>query len=323
VADVAVAENVWGPAFEGLAREFSVVLLPDDHSQEDLPELLGGVRGLVVRNRTLVTRSLLAECSSLVIVGRAGVGSENIDLDAARELGVVVSVPFGANAVSVAEHTLGLALAVARLTVPLDRAVRSGKWERKAGRELMGGTWGLLGFGATARSVATLARAMSMDVLAYDPYVGASAINDARRAGVEIVSLEHVACRADVLSVHVPATSNTRHLVDASLLGRMKDAAILVNVARGEVVDEDALFDALTHGRLWGAGLDVRNVEPPGPGRLDMLQNVVLTPHVAGLTDASQNRITQVLADDLRTVLTGGSARSAVGMERPRREPSL
>lgn len=310
-APITVVEDVWGPAFEALARDLPVRVVTDGWSRPDqLPELLASSQALVVRNRTAVDETLLSACPSLQVVARAGVGLDNIDIATADELGVVVVAPRGANAVSVAEHTLGLALAVARHLLPLDRAVRSGRWDRRAGRELAGRTWGLLGFGATARAVAPLARSLGMHVLAYDPYVDPAS---ELAPGVLAGTLPEVAARADVLSVHVPATPETTRLVGTDLLARMKPDAILVNVGRGEVVDEDALADALAGGRLLGAGLDVRAEEPPRPGRLDELDNVVLSPHVAGITAESQERIVSVLADDLRAVLTGAPATHAVG----------
>lgn len=309
--DVLATEDVWGPAFDALARDLSVQVVADGWRRPaELPGLLAGVRALVVRNRTRVDRWLLERCASVRVVARAGVGLDNIDVTAADELGIVVTAPLGANAVSVAEHTLGLALAVARRTVALDRETRAGGWRRTPGRELSGRTWGVLGLGATARAVARLARALSMTVLAYDPYVPAA---DAAAVGVTPASLDEVAAAADVLSVHLPATAETRGLVGAGLLARMKPDSILVNVGRGDVVDEEALADALAGGRIGGAALDVRASEPPVPGRLEALDNVVLSPHVAGITMESQDRIADVLANDIRAVLSGAPARSAVG----------
>lgn len=317
-ADVSIVEDVWGPAFDALAADVVVRVDADAWSRPDeLPGLLDGSRALVVRNRTKVTRELLEACPTVQVVARAGVGLDNIDVAAADDLGVTVVAPLGANAVSVAEHTLGLALAVARHTVPLDGAVRAGQWDRRKGRELAGGTWGLLGFGATSRAVARLALAMGMRVTAYDPYVTPGA--DGTVDGVPLEALPTVVAGADVLSVHLPATPETTGLVDAALLAELRPDAILVNVGRGEVVDEDALADALAAGALYGAALDVRATEPPGESRLHHLDNVVLSPHVAGITSQSQDRIATVLADDVRAVLGGGRASHAVGIDRPTR----
>ncbi|MQA04858.1 MAG: phosphoglycerate dehydrogenase [Streptosporangiales bacterium] len=316
-ATVSIVEKVWGAAFEELAHDLSLHVIEDGWlDPQRLTESLDGSSALVVRNRTTVDRALLTACPSLRVIARAGVGLDNIDLTAADELGVVVVAPVGVNAISVAEHTLGLALAVARQTLPLDRGVRSGQWDRRAGREFHGRVWGLLGFGATARAVVPLARGLGMQVVAYDPYVTATEVD-----GVRMAPLDEVVQAADVLSVHVPATEQTKNLVDAVLLGSMKPDAILVNVGRGEVVDEDALADALAGNRLLGAGLDVRSTEPPGEQhRLHQLDNVVLTPHVAGITAESQEKIVTTLADNLRALFGDGEAPNPVGEHRNLRD---
>ena len=314
--DVAVVEDVWGEAFERLSGDLEVVFNPKAwESSEDLLALAHEARALVVRNRTQVDRTLLEACPGLLIVGRAGVGLDNIDLASADELGVAVVAPRGANATSVAEHAIALALVLARHVVELDRACRDGGWQRIPGRELSGGTWGVLGAGATARATARAAKALGMRVVAYDPYISPDH-PEMVKIGLRLASLDEVVSTADVLSCHLPATEETRNLVGARLLAQAKPTALFVNVARGEVVDEDALADALEEGRLAGAGLDVRADEPPTPGRLEGLGSVVLTPHVAGITEQSQARIVQVLADDIRRVLAGGEARNAVGAVR-------
>jgi len=315
-ADVVVAEDVWGAGLEQLAGELRIDRRPDAWADPDaLRAALAGARALIVRNRAQVTRDLLAACPDLQVVARAGVGLDNIDVQAADEHGVVVVAPLGANAVSVAEHAVALALALARRVVPLDRGCRAGEWTRITGSELAGGTWGLLGAGATGRACARIARALDMRVIAYDPYLPA---DEPELAELEITlePLEAVMAGADVVTCHLPATDETRNLIGASLLATMRPHALLVNVGRGEVIDEDALADALQAGRLGGAGLDVRASEPPVPGRLEQLDNVVLTPHVAGITDESQERISRVLADDIRDVLAGAPAANAVGRYR-------
>jgi phosphoglycerate dehydrogenase-like enzyme len=314
--DVAVVEDVWGEAFERLSGDLEVVFNPKAwESSQDLLALAHEARALVVRNRTQVDRTLLEACPGLLIVGRAGVGLDNIDLASADELGVAVVAPRGANATSVAEHAIALALVLARHVVELDRACRDGGWRRVPGRELSGGTWGVLGAGATARATARAAKALGMRVVAYDPYISPDH-PEMVEIGLRLASLDEVVSTADVLSCHLPATEETRNLVGARLLAQAKPTALFVNVGRGEVVDEDALADALEEGRLAGAGLDVRADEPPTPGRLEGLGSVVLTPHVAGITAQSQVRILEVLADDIRNVLAGREARNAVGAVR-------
>lgn len=307
-ADVVVVEDVWGEPFDHLAGRLLINRAPRAwQAPGRLQELLRGARAMVVRNRTQVTAELLERLPELQVVARAGVGLDNIDLDAADELGVVVVAALGANAESVAEHAVGAAIAVARRMAPLDRLARDGHWDRRPGRELASSIWGVLGLGATGRATAALARALRMPVVAHDPYV------ETAPAGVRLASLRETVSAADVLSVHLPSTPETRGLFDAELLSRMRPGAILVNVGRGDVMDEDALADAVESGQLAGAALDVRAEEPPTLGRLERLDNVLLTPHVAGITTQSQHRIAAVLADDIARVLSGEPARHAAG----------
>jgi D-3-phosphoglycerate dehydrogenase/(S)-sulfolactate dehydrogenase len=311
--DVAVAEGVWGPPLEELARRRTVIRLPAvTGDSEELIATATRALALVVRNRTVVDEALLSRCPRLRIVGRAGVGLDNIDIPAADRAGVVVTAPLGANAVSVGEHAVGLALALSRRTVALDADCRAGNWSRTPGRELSGGTWGLLGAGATARACGRLASALGLRVLAYDPYIDPGHPGLAA-AGIELAALAEVAAASDVISCHLPATAQTAKLVGRGLLAQLRPGALFINVGRGEVVDEDALADALESGSLGGAALDVRAAEPPVRGRIERLANVVLTPHIAGITTQSQQRILQVLADDIEAVLSGGAAASYVG----------
>jgi D-3-phosphoglycerate dehydrogenase/(S)-sulfolactate dehydrogenase len=321
-AIVVLTEDIAGEPLDELARELPLRREPDAwRDGARLRAALAGAAAVVVRNRTPVDRGLLEACPELRIVARVGVGLDNIDVDAADHLGVVVSAPLGANAVSVAEHALGLALALARRVVPLDHDCRAGGWSRTPGRELSGRTWGLLGAGATGRACARLARGLGMTVIAHDPHLS-PAHPELAELGIRLVGLEEVAGGSDVLSCHLPSTEATRGLIGAALLARMRPDALLISVGRGDVVDEEALADALEGGRLGGAGLDVRAAEPPSPGRLERLDSVVLTPHVAGITAESQRRILEVLAGDIRAVCGGGEARHAVGRHATPRDRS-
>jgi (S)-sulfolactate dehydrogenase len=312
--DVAISEDVWGRPLAALLAGRVVRREPAAWADRgQLRALVAGARALLVRNRTAVDADLLAAASRLEVVGRAGVGLDNIDVPAADARGVVVVAPLGANAVSVAEHTLALALALARDLPRHDAAVRAGGWDRQPGRELAGRTWGLLGVGATGQAVARLAAALRMRVVGYDPYADPAA---ARAAGAELAALAGVLGSADVLSVHLPLTPQTRNLLDAAALALLRPGTILVSVGRGEVVDEAALAAALRSGRVGGAGLDVRAAEPPKPGPLDHAPNVIFTPHVAGITAESQERIMTVLGQDIAAVLDGGAAGHAVGVHR-------
>lgn len=312
--DVVVAEDVWGPAFDALSRRYTVLSDPELWKEpERLHEALRDARALVVRNRTSVDASLLGSARNLEVVARAGVGLDNIDLAAAQSCGVTVVSPRGANARSVAEYTVGAALALVREFIGQDRAVRAGAWDRRPGRELAGGTWGILGAGSTGLAVARLARELGMSVIGYDPYVDGTHA-DIAAVGLELTSLETVCDRSDVISIHLPSTPDTDNLIDRRLLKTMRPTAVLVNAARGEVIDETALADALERGELFGAALDVRAVEPPIVSRLERLDNTLLTPHIAGITAQSQLRITQALADDIDSLLSGGVAQHAVTM---------
>lgn len=313
VGPVAVVENVWGAAFDELARTHAIRWEPDAWVDEDLlRHTLSGARAVVVRNKTRITAELLGAAPELRVVARAGTGLDNIDLAAADSAGVVVSAARGVNAISVAEHTLALALAVLREIPVHDREVRNGEWDRRAGRELTGKTWGLLGFGVTGMAVARVLSGFGVRVLAYDPYVDPAA-DDVREAGVTVTDWVEVIGSADVLSVHLPATGETRHVLGDEAFGAMRPGTVLVSAGRGEVIDESALAAALESGAVAGVGLDVRETEPPGRSVLDEHPAVIYTPHVAGLTMESQERIVSVLAADVEAVLAGRPARNAAG----------
>lgn len=311
--DILIVEDVQGAAFDEFAATMRVDYQPDLWKDRALLfERAIRSRALVVRNRTRVDAELLEAAPQLQVVARAGAGLDNIDVEAADLAGVVVVAARGANAQSVAEHTLALALALARGVVDHDRTTRLGQWNRTSGVELAGRTWGLLGAGATGRAVGRLVLCVASRVLGYDTTVepGDPQIVD---SGIELVSLGRLLEESDVISIHVPATAQTRNLVDADFVRRMRRHAFLINVGRGEVVNEAALVEALRSGQIAGAALDVRATEPPSLGVLETLDNVVLTPHVAGITDEAQERVIGMLASDLKALFDGGVAVNAVG----------
>ncbi|HET9078254.1 MAG TPA: NAD(P)-dependent oxidoreductase [Acidimicrobiales bacterium] len=319
---VVVVEDVWGEAFDTLATTREVIREPDAWSDEDrLAELVAAASVLVVRNRTRVSRSLMEAAAKLQLVARAGVGLDNIDVPAADHLGIVVSAARGANARSVAEMALGLALAVARDITGHDRRTRTGGWQRSEGIELRGRCWGAVGLGATGLETVRLARAVGMHTAGFDPYAPA----DARLEGLDdrVPTLESLLAVADVVSLHVPLSSETAAMANDSFFGSMRPHAILINVGRGGLVDEPALLRALGSGRLEGAGLDVREAEPPTVGALEENPRVVLTPHVAGITSEAQERVAELLAADIEAVLDGRAAANAVGTwSQPSKEPA-
>ncbi|NJD27739.1 MAG: phosphoglycerate dehydrogenase [Chloroflexi bacterium] len=312
--DILVAEDVRGPALDALAPRFRIERDEDLWMDPGaLRRRLQGVRALVVRNRTQVDRLLLESGPDLVVVARAGAGLDNVDVAAADELGIVVVAAVGGeNARSVAELALGLAIALARRIVDLDRDVRHGGWDRSPGLELAGRAWGLVGLGRTGLATGELARGIGMDVVGYDPFVRAG---DPRldAAGIRRLGLNELRRAADVLSIHVALDTSTRNLVDEGFITGMRKGALLINVSRGETLDEEAVAAAIRRGHLGGAALDVRTTEPSGVGVFAGLDRVILTPHVGGLTEAAQERVTSALAEELDRVLRGLPARAPAG----------
>ncbi|HEV8230047.1 MAG TPA: phosphoglycerate dehydrogenase [Candidatus Limnocylindria bacterium] len=285
--------------------------------EADLAAKLTDVDALVVRSETKVTATILDAAKALQVVGRAGVGVDNIDVPAATSRGVyVVNAPLG-NIVAAAEHTVALTLALLRRVVDADRSVRAGEWTRSKfiGRELRGKTLGLIGVGRVGGEVARRAVGFGMSVIAHDPFATEAS---ARAAGARLVELDELLRTADVISLHVPLTEKTRGLVDALALAKMKPSAVVVNAARGEVVDLDALAAALEKGSIAGAALDVFASEPlPADAAIRRAPRTVLTPHIAGSTAEAQTNVAVDVVEQILDVLDGRPARFAVNAPRP------
>ena len=304
---ILISEDVWGTPFQTLEGSFPITRNDDLwNNPEELKAALKDVKALVVRNRTKVTADVIAAAPNLKVIARAGVGLDNIDLKAADAAGVVVVAGLGANAVSVGELTLGLALSLLRNVPGHDVATRDGGWVRTPGRELSGLTWGLLGCGATGVATAKLIQGFNCSVLGYDPYAK-------NVQGVELTTFEDVLKRSDVVSIHMPSTPETNGSLNAATLALMKKDAIIVNVGRGEVINETDLIAALKAKTIAGAALDVRAQEPPAKGEMETIPNLILTPHVAGITKESQLRINQILTANIELVLNAKPATHAVG----------
>jgi D-3-phosphoglycerate dehydrogenase / 2-oxoglutarate reductase len=278
-----------------------------------LPAELADADGLVVRSATQVTEQLLMHAPRLRVVGRAGVGVDNIDLDASTRRGVLVMNTPGGNAISVAEHTLALLLALARSVPQLNAAIHAGRWEKSGatGIELRGKTLGLVGLGRVGGEVARRARALELRVLAHDPYITE---NVAREADVELVSLPELLARSDFISLHAALSQATEKLINRETIAKMRRGARLINTARGELVDEAALAEALRSGHLAGAAVDVFTVEPPLGSPLVALPNVIATPHVAGSTEEAQEEVGTLIAQQVRDYLAEGIMRNAVNL---------
>ncbi len=307
VAEIVISEFMDEDVVAELAADFAVLYDPGlAHRPADLAAALGDARALVVRNRTRVDRALLDAGPRLRVIGRLGVGLDNIDLEACRERGIAVRPATGANDLAVAEYVIGTALLLLRNLTAATTRMLAGEWPRPefVGRELAGKALGLLGFGRTARAVARRAIAFEMRVIAHDPYLPPA---DPSWRGVGRRSLKALLAEADLLSLHLPLTPETRGLMDASRIARMKRGAVLVNAARGGILDEAALAAALREGRLAGAALDVFEEEPlsaAAAARFRGLPNLLLTPHIAGITEESNLRVSRATAANVRQVLT-------------------
>jgi (S)-sulfolactate dehydrogenase len=264
----------------------------------DLAAAVADARALVVRNRTQVRGALLAAAPKLRVVGRLGVGLDNIDVDACKARGIAVRPATGANDVSVAEYVITAMLVLLRRAWFATPDVLAGRWPRMStiGGEVSGRTLGLIGLGAIARETAHRARALGMNIIAHDPHLAAE--HDAWRLAARR-ELEALLAEADVVSLHVPLTAETRHMLGNANLARMKRGAILVNAARGGIVDEAALAEALRGGHLGGAALDVFEREPLDAAAAQVfagVPNLLLTPHIAGVTEESNVRVSDVTA---------------------------
>ena len=285
------------------SRGFEVVDLTSV-PKEDLPKHVGDLDALIVRSSTKVRRDIIDAAKNLKVIGRAGVGLDNVDVEYARSKGIeVVNTP-GATSISVAELTIGLILAVMRKIAYADREMRKGAWPKKKckGIEMYGKTLGIVGIGRIGREVAKRAKAFGMRVIYYDIYRPGEEVE--RELGVEYRDLEALLAEADVVSLHLPLTPETKHLINADRIAKMKDGAILVNAARGGIVDEDALYDALKSGKLYGAALDVYENGPLRESKLFELDNVVLTPHIGAQAKEGQTRAGVEIAERVAELLS-------------------
>ena len=307
---ILVAEPI---AVEGVALLRASHEVDERHglSRDELCAILPDYDALIVRSQVKVDAGLISAGTRLVVIGRAGVGVDNVDLDAATRAGImVVNAPTG-NTIAAAEHTLALLYGLARRTAPADASVRRGEWKRSqfTGLELRGRTLGILGLGKIGQAVAVRAIAMEMTVVAVDPFVTEE---QAANHGVELVTFEELLQRADVVTVHVPMTRATRGLIGRDAITKLKPGSIVLNVARGGVVDEEAVAEALASGHLGGAGIDVFEHEPPVDSPLLSAPNTLLTPHLGASTAEAQILVAEEVAAQVLDVLEGRSARYAV-----------
>ena len=307
-ARVLVREVIADAGVELLRKRFDV----DVDTESPLEEIIDRYDALIVRSATKVTADVIARGARLKVIGRAGVGVDNVDVDAATRRGIVVANAPESNVVSAAEHTIGLLLALARNIPQAHAALVEGRWERSkwGGVELADKTLGMLGFGRIGRQVARRALGLQMKVLAYDPFVS---VERFKELGVESGTFDEVLARAEFLTLHLPLNDDTRNAIDADAIGRMLDGVRIVNAARGELVDEPALIAALESGKVAGAAIDVYAQEPYS-GPLLAAPNVVVTPHLAASTEEAQDRAGVVVAEQVAAALEGGLVSNAVNI---------
>jgi D-3-phosphoglycerate dehydrogenase len=312
--DVLISENIAGNAVDALATRFEVIAKPELwRDPQALAEQITCVRALIIRNQTQITAELLRSAHKLLVVGRAGAGLDNVDVGACTKAGIIVTSTPDQNAISVAELAIGLMISMARHIPAADADTRRGNWNRAQfyGTELYGKTFGIVGAGRIGFLTARRAQALGMEVLAYDPFISRDNVFLAE-LNARLVSLEDLLAQSDVVSCHLPSTPQTVHLLNARSFARMKRTATFINTSRGDVVDEAGLLEALRSGKIAGAALDVRANEPPIAAELEKLPNVLLTPHIAALTQEAQDRVTNAVCDDIARVLDGMPALNAV-----------
>lgn len=321
--DILITEELSSTELGALAEKHSVHMDPNLwRDQERLKELIRPARVVIVRHQTQLTAEVMRAAPALLGIVRWGVGLDNIDLEAASRLGIVVVAPLGSNAVSVAEFTMGLLLSLARRIPLADRATRAGCWDRRTclGVEILGKTLAICGFGRVGRLVAARAHAFGARIVVYDPFVSPKLRELRQVKGTLSGSLEKVLADADFICIHCELTDRTRHMIGRQALLMTKPGAFLINTSRGGVIDEEALIESLRAGHLGGAALDVREVEPPAiRGELEAMDNVILTPHCAALTTESQARTLEAVVQDVEQILSGAPSSHFVNFAIPRR----
>jgi D-3-phosphoglycerate dehydrogenase / 2-oxoglutarate reductase len=280
-------------------------------ARADLLRDVAEADAIVVRSATTVDAEVIQAAPKLRVIARAGTGVDNVDVAAATARGVVVMNAPGANSVSVAELAMGLMLALSRSLPAADASMKRGVWDKKklTGTELRGKTLGIVGLGRIGQEVAARARAFGMEIVAHDPFISEQI---ASGLGIELLSLDDLCARVDYMSLHLPATPETRHLMDAARLARCRPGVRIVNTARGELIDERALADAIEAGHIAGAGIDVFEVEPPSDWRLAKLPQVIATPHIAASTLEAQEQVGVETSVAVRDFLRDGVIRNAV-----------
>lgn len=319
-AEILITENVGARWIDELKKKFAVALEPELWKSPDkIKAMLPGCRALIVRNQTRVNADLLSAATTLEVIGRAGAGLDNIELPAATAKGIVVVSTPDQNSISVAELAIGMMLGLARRIPAANHHAHSGGWERQkfVGTELYGKNFGVVGLGRIGFLTALRARALGMNILAHDNYISPDAVAVAETRA-ELLGLNELLAQSDFISCHMPLTPETKHFFSFEKFCRMKPSAFFLNLARGEVVDEDGLIRALQEKKIAGAGLDVREQEPPAPSALAGMDNVILTPHIAAFTREAQDRVMVAVCQDVTAVLEGRAPKNFVNFPKPK-----
>jgi D-3-phosphoglycerate dehydrogenase / 2-oxoglutarate reductase len=308
---IVVADGLPSSALERLREADWTIDVKQGRPPIELASDLRDAEALIVRSATKVTRELIEAAPKLRVIARAGTGVDNVDVPVATARGIVVMNAPGANSVSVAEHAMGLILSLARPVPGADASMKAAKWEKSkfAGAEIRSKTLGLVGLGKVGQEVASRAHSFEMKIIAHDPFISQQI---ADHLGVELVSLDDLCARADYISLHLPALPSTRHIFDAQRFGKCKKGVRIINTARGELIDEAALADAIEQGHVAGAGLDVFDPEPPKDWRLPKMPQVVATPHIAASTKEAQEQVGEETAAAVLDFLREGIIRNAV-----------
>lgn len=278
---------------------------------DELRGIIKNYDGLVIRSATRVTKDIVEAASNLKVIGRAGIGLDNVDVEAASKRGIMVMNTPGGNTNTTAEHTITMMLSLARRVPQATMSMKSGKWEKKKfmGAEVFNKTLGIIGTGRVGSIVASRAQGLKMNVIAYDPFISPEA---AEKLGITLVPFEELLAKSDFISVHTPLTEETKNLINTGSIGRMKNNVFIVNCARGGIINEQDLYEALVAGKVAGAALDVFAEEPTKNEALVALENVICTPHLGASTDEAQRNVAIAVAEQIVDYLTKGEIRNAV-----------
>jgi D-3-phosphoglycerate dehydrogenase len=282
-------------------------------SEDELIEIIGEYSGLAVRSATKATKRVLDAAKNLKVIGRAGIGVDNIDVPEATKRGIIVMNTPGGNTVTTAEHAISMMVAMARKIPQATASMKAGKWEKKkfSGVEILNKTLGIIGIGNIGSIVANRAQGLKMKVVAYDPFITEEKASELE---IELVSLDDLYKRADFISIHTPLNDDTRGLVNKDAFSKMKDGVMIMNCARGGIVDEDDLYDAIENGKVAGAALDVFSTEPPGEHKLFTLDKVICTPHLGASTGEAQVNVAVAVAEQIADYLLNGTILNSVNV---------